>query len=144
MKEKHVYLLVYVDDILIIGKNDKEITEAKTILAKLYGVKDMGIAQYFLGVGVHRVQDGGISLSQQSYITRMCDKFYLTDAKPVTSPVDAGQMSKLRSKEPATAEEFINVIKDMLADILTKPLSGQELKRQRERLGLYPAQEKKE
>jgi hypothetical protein len=74
----------------------------------------------------------------------MCDKFYLTDAKPVTSPVDAGQMCKLRSKEPATAEEFINVIKDMLADILTKPLSGQELKRQRERLGLYPVQEKKE
>jgi hypothetical protein len=33
MNEKKVYLLVYVDDILIIGKNDKEITEAKTILS---------------------------------------------------------------------------------------------------------------
>jgi Reverse transcriptase (RNA-dependent DNA polymerase) len=33
MKEKNVYLLVYVDDILIIGKNDKEITEAKIILS---------------------------------------------------------------------------------------------------------------
>jgi hypothetical protein len=32
--------------------------------------------------------------------------------------------------------------KDMFADILTKPLSGQELKRQRERLGLYPVPEK--
>jgi hypothetical protein len=47
MKEKQVYLLVYVDDILIIGKDDKEITEAETILSKMYGVKDMGIAQYF-------------------------------------------------------------------------------------------------
>jgi Reverse transcriptase (RNA-dependent DNA polymerase) len=111
MKEKQVHLLVYVDDILIIGKNDKEITEAKTIISKLYEVKDMGIARYFLGVGVHRDQDGGIRLSQQSYITRMCDKFYLTDAKPVTSPIDAGQMCKLRSNEPATAEESINVTK---------------------------------
>jgi hypothetical protein len=34
--------------------------------------------------------------------------------------------------------------KDMFADILTKPLSGQELKRERERLGLYPVPEKKE
>jgi Reverse transcriptase (RNA-dependent DNA polymerase) len=95
--------------ILIIGKKDKEITEATTILSKLYEVKVMGIARYFLGVGVHRDQDGGIGLSRQSYITRMCDKFYLTDAKPVTSPIDAGQMCNLRSTEPATAEEFINV-----------------------------------
>jgi hypothetical protein len=35
----------------------------------------------------------------------------LTDAKPVTSPFDSGQMSKLRSKEPATADESINLIK---------------------------------
>jgi hypothetical protein len=60
---------------------------------------------------VHRDLDGSISLSQHSFITRMCDKFYLTDAKPVSSPFDAGQMSKLRSKQQATAEEFINVTK---------------------------------
>jgi hypothetical protein len=74
-------------------------------------VKDTRIAQYFLGVGLHRAQDGGISWRQQLYIPRMCDKFYLTDAKPVTSPIDAGQMCKLRSKEPATAEEFIHETK---------------------------------
>jgi hypothetical protein len=34
--------------------------------------------------------------------------------------------------------------KVMFADVLTKPLSGQDLKRQRERLGLYPVPEKKE
>jgi hypothetical protein len=34
--------------------------------------------------------------------------------------------------------------KDMFADILPKPLSGRDLKRQRERLGLYPVPEKKE
>jgi Reverse transcriptase (RNA-dependent DNA polymerase) len=45
MKEKHVYLLVYVDDILVIGKNNSEITKAKQILSELYEVKDMGIAR---------------------------------------------------------------------------------------------------
>jgi Reverse transcriptase (RNA-dependent DNA polymerase) len=69
MKEKHVYLLVYVDDILVIGKNNSEIAEAKQILSELYEVKDMGIARIFWGAGVHRDQDGSISLSQQSYVT---------------------------------------------------------------------------
>jgi Reverse transcriptase (RNA-dependent DNA polymerase) len=110
---------VYVADILVIGKNNCEINEAKQILSKLHEVKDMGVARYyFLGVGVHRDQDGSISLSQQSYITHMCDKFYLADAKPVTSPFDAGQMSKLRSKEPATAEDFTYVTKEPYRELI--------------------------
>jgi hypothetical protein len=47
IKEKQVYLLVYVDDILVIGKNNSDITETKQILSKLYELKDMGIARYF-------------------------------------------------------------------------------------------------
>jgi hypothetical protein len=49
MKEKLVYLLVYVDDILVIGKNNSETTEAKHILSKLYEVKDMGYRMVFFG-----------------------------------------------------------------------------------------------
>jgi hypothetical protein len=95
----------------------------------------------------------------------MCDTFYLTDAKPVISPIDAGEMSKLRpegarhSFPGQLGSEYVvrgrcayeevkhihvryhfsseqvrhgNVIvmfvgtKDMFADILIKPLSGQE------------------
>jgi Reverse transcriptase (RNA-dependent DNA polymerase) len=77
MKEKQVYLLVYIDDILVFGKNDSERTEAKQIHSKLYKVNDMGIQRYILGVGVHRDQDGSMSLSKQTYITRVCEKFYL-------------------------------------------------------------------
>jgi Reverse transcriptase (RNA-dependent DNA polymerase) len=65
MKGKKLYLLIYVDDVLVIGPDEKEIVQAKKILM-LYEVKDIGVAKYFLGVEIHQEDDGSMSLSQTS------------------------------------------------------------------------------
>jgi hypothetical protein len=52
-----------------------------------------------------------MSLSQTSYINKLCDRYKMGDAKPVISPTEMGQLSKLRSGEPSTAAESIDMTK---------------------------------
>lgn len=42
-------LLVYVDDVLITGTSEEDITEIKVYLHKLFTIKDIGYAKYFFG-----------------------------------------------------------------------------------------------
>lgn len=67
-EENHcTYLLVYVDDVLIIGSCDKEIAKVKDYLNTEFSIKDLGEANYFLGVVIARTVDG-LFISQRKYI----------------------------------------------------------------------------
>lgn len=47
-------LLVYVDDFLITGTSEEDITKVKIFLHKLITVKDISYAKYFLGLEIVR------------------------------------------------------------------------------------------
>ena len=51
-----IYLVLYVDDILLVG-NDKEIIQDfKTQLSSKFDMKDLGAANYILGMEIKRDQ----------------------------------------------------------------------------------------
>lgn len=60
-------LLVYVDDILITGNFDSEIQFVKQALHEKFTIKDLGLAQYFLGIELKRTHTGTY-LNQRKYI----------------------------------------------------------------------------
>ena len=75
---KHSYVIVclYVDDILIVGNDDKMIISTKSMLNSMFDMKDMGLIDVILGIKILRTSDGLI-LSQSHYvdnILRKCDK----------------------------------------------------------------------
>ena len=51
-------LIVYVDDIVLIGDNTGEVERLKNVLATEFEVKDLGQMQYFLGMEVARSRKG--------------------------------------------------------------------------------------
>ena len=53
-EDEHVILLLYVDNIFLIG-NEKQIVECKKKLAEEFEKKDLGLMQYFLGLEVWQV-----------------------------------------------------------------------------------------
>lgn len=57
-----VALLVYVDDILIIGPSNIEIEKVKVFLKSSFMLKDLGKAKYFLGLELSRSSQGIIFL----------------------------------------------------------------------------------
>ena len=81
-----VYLLVYVDDIILTGSSDTLVSQFVDYLAQRFSLKDLGPLSYFLGVEVvpHRL---GILLSQRRYIQDLLIRTNMADAKPVLTPL---------------------------------------------------------
>jgi hypothetical protein len=63
-----MYLLIYVDDIIIVSSVPTTIDELLQLLSIDFDVKDLGKLHYFLGIEVIPVKDG-LLLSQQRYIS---------------------------------------------------------------------------
>jgi Reverse transcriptase (RNA-dependent DNA polymerase) len=81
-----VYLIIYVDDILVARSYGKAVLTAKKSLRELYTIEDLGKAEYFLGVKIER-EHNRLKLSQQSYVHSVLDRYDMQDCKPVISPM---------------------------------------------------------
>ncbi|KAG8485910.1 hypothetical protein CXB51_020233 [Gossypium anomalum] len=85
-----VYLLLYVDDMLIAAKDKGEIRKVKVQLSEEFKMKDLGPAKKILGMEILR--DRKISklyLSQKGYIEKVLCRFNMQSAKPVSTPLAA-------------------------------------------------------
>jgi len=61
-----VFLVLYVDDILLIGNDIPTLEEVKSSLKKIFSMKDLGEAAYVLGIRIYRDRSRRlIGLSQE-------------------------------------------------------------------------------
>ena len=81
-----ITLFLYVDDLLLFGSDLKLLEQVKGMLSKKFKMKDLGEVSYYLGMQVSR-NDKGIFVSQQRYIEVMLEKYGLSDANPVETPL---------------------------------------------------------
>ncbi|KAH9679155.1 hypothetical protein KPL71_026007 [Citrus sinensis] len=85
-----IYLLLYVDDMLIACKHMDQIDELKKQLKNAFEMKDLGAAKKILGVELLRDSKKGIlKLSQHCYIKKVLERFEMVDSKPVQTPLSA-------------------------------------------------------
>ena len=85
-----IYLLLYVDDMLIAAKNMSDIEELKKQLNRVFEMKDLGAAKKILGMKIERDRIGGkLYLTQKSYIEKVLERFGMKNAKPVSTPFSA-------------------------------------------------------
>jgi hypothetical protein len=98
-----IILLLYVNDMLIVGRDTSKIDRLKEELSKSFAMKDLGPARQILGMKISRDRKNGrLWLSQESYIEKVLDRFNMSKAKPASSPL-AGNL-KLSSKQSPTSE----------------------------------------
>ncbi|KAI9153855.1 hypothetical protein LWI28_017540 [Acer negundo] len=80
--DKLVFLILYVDDILLIGNDVGVLTSVREWLAKQFDMKDLGEASFILGIQVIRDRKNRtIALSQASYIDKILSRFSMQDFK---------------------------------------------------------------
>jgi hypothetical protein len=85
-----VYLLLYVDDMLIASKNKIYIQQVKDQLNTEFEMKDLGKARKILGMEISRDRKAGtLTLSQRSYIEKVLKRFNMDGAKAVNTPIAA-------------------------------------------------------
>lgn len=84
-----VYILVYVDDILLIGLDSEFIKGLVADLNEQFSLKDLGELNYFLGIEAKR-NDAGLFLCQSKYALEILHKASMQDCNGVSTPLAVG------------------------------------------------------
>jgi len=77
-----VYLLLYVDDILLISKSKSKISELKSMLNIKFDMKDLGNAKKILGMKIERDRNNfSLKIQQHDYLLKAVKKFGMNNCK---------------------------------------------------------------
>jgi hypothetical protein len=83
-----VFLVLHVDDILLIGNNIPMMEGVKSSLRKSFSMKDLGEAAYILGIKIYRDKSNMlIGLSQDAYINKILNQLNMQDSKKGFLPI---------------------------------------------------------
>ena len=82
-----VILAVYVDDIIITGSDDAEVTATKAYLAQHFVTRDLSPPRYFLGLEI-AYRQGQMSICQRKYVLDLLEETGMLGCKPASSPME--------------------------------------------------------
>ena len=99
------FLLLYVDDILLVGNDVPMLQETKSALERCFQMKDLGEATFILGIKIYRDRSRRlIGLSQSAYLDKILKRFNMDTAKKGFLPIQHGiRLSKTQC--PVSANE---------------------------------------
>nr|AMY96445.1 gag/pol protein [Momordica dioica] len=106
------FLILYVDDILLIGNDVEYLEDVKKWLNTSFSMKDLGEAQYILGIRIYRDRSNKtIGMSQSTYIDKVLSRFKMQDSKKGLLPFRHGiHLSKEQCpKTPQEVEDMRNI-----------------------------------
>ena len=85
------FLILYVDDILLIGNDIPMLESVKTSLKNSFSMKDLGEAAYIVGIKISRDRSKRlIGLNQDTYIDKLLKRFNMEEAKKGFLPMSHG------------------------------------------------------
>ncbi|KAJ9551582.1 hypothetical protein OSB04_015627 [Centaurea solstitialis] len=94
-----IYLLVYVDDIIVTGPSPFHLNKFINTLAARFSLKDLGPLSYFLGIEVIP-NTHGLFLNQTKYLHDLLVKYHMHDSKPVSTPLALNPPLSSRTTSP--------------------------------------------
>jgi histone deacetylase 1/2 len=99
-----MFVLVYVDDIIVTSSSDYAITALVRDLNKNFAIKDLGELHYFLGIEVKKINNG-LLLAQEKYATYILDKAGMHDCKAAPTPLSSSEPQSLSAGTPLGAND---------------------------------------
>jgi hypothetical protein len=107
--EEHTVVAVATDDMALTSKQKSNITKLKSEISQHWEITDGGEMRWYLGFAIKQDRVAQtISINQQAYIEAMLNKFRLTNARPVSMPMEAGaQFTK--DQGPSTPTQAIRM-----------------------------------
>jgi hypothetical protein len=125
-----IFLVLYVDDILLASSDMGLLKATKKFLMECFDMKDMGEAHYVLGIEISRDRNRGmLGLSQKNYIDRVLQRFGLEKCRSGTAPISKGDklhkgqcpQNKLERKNMENVPYASLVGSLMYAQVCTRP-----------------------
>lgn len=91
-----LFVLVYVDDIIVTGSTLSVVRSFISKLAVRFALKDLGPLSYILGVEVNNLSTG-LFLNQRKYTLDILASAHMSDASPVSTPLDINNILSMHS-----------------------------------------------
>jgi hypothetical protein len=83
--------VLYVDDMLLVGNNMDVIKEVKSQLSSKFDMKDLGAANFILGMEIKRDHaNSKLWLNQRKYVETILQRFNMHGSKPIKVPIPIG------------------------------------------------------
>ena len=126
----YIFLVLYVDDILLASNDPNLLIETKHMLSTHFDMKDLCEASYVLGIKILRDRANGVlKLSQRAYIERILKRFNMQNCKSTRAPIVKGdKFSKAQCPQNDDEREEMRTIPYssvvgslMYAQVCTRP-----------------------
>jgi hypothetical protein len=100
-----IYVVLYVDDMLLVGNNMDVIKEVKSQLSSKFDMKDLDDANFILGMEIKRDRaNRKLWLNQRKHVEMIFQRFNMHGSKPVKVPIPIG-VNLSADQCPKTQEE---------------------------------------
>jgi hypothetical protein len=109
-----------VDDLVLMTENMKEMRKLKAVLMSGFKMKDQGEIHHLLGIQFKRTNDS-LSMSQESYVKKMLDRFKMENAYEVSTPADSNVVLEVNdgTSKPVNQTLYQSIIGSLLYLALT-------------------------
>ena len=121
--EVTMYLLVYVDDIILVSSSQYAADALVCSLSADFAVKDLGKLHYFFGVEVTS-RATGLVLTQKKYSLELLQRAGMLKCKPTTTPMSSTDKITAVDGEllsPADATEYRSIVGGLQYLTITRP-----------------------
>lgn len=111
---KWIYLLIYVDDMIVVCEDSEQITHLEKELQREFDISTLGNVSQFLGMKVRKDTDGFYRLSQKAFIREIAARFGLAGAKKSGVPLDVGYFKQTESDKLPDNKQFHSLVGALL------------------------------
>lgn len=119
--DKVVVVLVYVDDLIITGDVQEEITQLKANLCVRFKMKDLGKLVHFIGLELTYCEEGFV-LHQRKYAGDLLQKFSILTCKPAVTPMEPGiRLYAHEGKKIDDPSTYRSMVGSLIYLTLTRP-----------------------
>lgn len=118
-----MYLLVYVDDIIVLSPSSTTTPHLVTNLCREFIVKDLGPLHYFLGIEVRKISKG-LTLSQHKYALDLLNQAGMQKCKPASTPISSTERLSIDNGDslpPDLATTYRSTVGGLQYLTLTRP-----------------------
>jgi hypothetical protein len=105
-----IYVVLYVDEMLLVGNNMYVIKKVKSQLSSKFDMKDLGAANFIMGMEIKRDHANmKLWLNQRKYVETILQRFNMHGSKPIKVPIPIGV--KLSADQcPKTHEQSVGLV----------------------------------
>jgi len=112
-------IILYVDDITILGDNLKSVNKLKVTLSNRYEMTDLGEIDSYLGVRIKRDRSTKrLEIDQSRYVLEIINRFGLSDANPARTPLPSGADVHLAKYDGQASNVQIKLFQQIIGSLL--------------------------